>query len=119
METNRTLRLTGWRGGTTGFHVGVDSCRRVLLPRKHTMQRVHIELPDHAPVLCNVTSSFWKKSRPCREFRNAEIGRWMITRGDMAKCGEPWDQEKPPRYEAELVREDRDTVMIRVLKRIA
>ncbi len=83
------------------------------------MQRVRIELPGHATVHCNITSSFWRKSDPCREFRHAEIGRWMIKRGDMAKRGKRWPSGKPPRYEAELVREDGDTVTIRVLKRTA
>ena len=115
MERNRTLILTGWEGGTTGFYVGVDS-HRVLQQHKHTMQHVRIELPDHAPVLCNITPSFWDD---CPEFRNAEIGRWMIKRGDMAKCGKKWPEGEPPTYEAELVGEDGDTVTIRVLKRIA
>ena len=63
MGTNRTLRLTGWKGWTTGLRVGADSRRLVLLPLKRTMQRVRIELPGHAvQPLCKVTPSFWKKN---------------------------------------------------------
>ena len=117
MGTNRILKLTGWTNGTTGFglRVGTDSRRLVLLPLKRTMQRVRIELPGHAvQPPCKVTPSFWKK---CPQFRSVEIGHWMIKREDMAKCGEKrWPRGKPPRYKAELVREDGDTVTIRVLE---
>ena len=109
MGTNRTLRLTGWQGGTTGLRVDADSRRLVLLPLKRTMQRVRIELPGH-PIqpLCDVSPTFWTT---CPEFRSAEIGRWMTKRGD-----KPWPPKNPPRYEAELVMEDGDTVTIRILE---
>ena len=113
MGTNRTLRLTGWTNGTTGFGFRVAADSYCMLPR--TMQRVRIELPGHAvQPLCEVSPTFWTT---CPEFRSAEIGRWMTKRGDMAKCREKsWLRGKPPRYKAEPVREDGDTVTIRVLE---
>ena len=109
MGTNRTLKLTGWQGRTTGLRVDAGSRRLVLQPLKRTMQRVRIELPGHAvQPLCDVSPTFWTT---CPEFRSAEIGRWMTKRGD-----KPWPPRNPPRYEAELVMEDGDTVMIRILE---
>ena len=106
MGTNRTLRLTGWKGGASGFGFRVAADSYYMLPR--TMQHVCIELPSHATAHCNVTPTFWTS---CPEFRSAEIGRWMTKRGD-----EPWPRGNPPTYEAELVREDGGTVTIRVLE---
>ncbi len=109
MGTDRTLRLKGWQGGTTGLRVDAESRRRVLLPLKRTLQRVRIELPGYAAQpLCDVSRTFWTT---CPEFRSSEIGRWMTKRGD-----QPWPRGNPPTYEAELVAADGDTVTIRVLE---
>ena len=70
-----------------------------------------VELAGHqAPVCCRITPTFWED---CPELRSAEIGRWMVRRGD-----QPWAKRKPPRYEAELVATDEAAVRIRIVGRV-
>lgn len=109
MKSNRGIELSGWQGATSGLRVSAESRSRVFEPLKGELSQVQVVLPGH-PVqpLCRVTSTFWTT---CPELRSAEIGRWMVARGE-----KPWPRGHPPRYEAELVGVDGATTSIRIIE---
>ena len=103
------FNLTGWQGGTSGFRVAVESRGRVFEPLQRTLRHVQVVMPGReGPTHCQVTTTFWTT---CPELRSAEIGHWMERRGD-----KPWAKGKPPRYEAELIAINEDTVSIRIVQ---
>ena len=109
MGSNRSLELSGWQGATAGLRVAAESKQRVFEPLRGMAHRVQVELPGHGvQPLCRITSTFWTS---CPEIRSAEIGRWMVARGD-----KPWPHGRPPRYEAELVEVDGVTMSIRIVE---
>ena len=110
LPVGQRIDLTGWRGGTSGFYVVAESRSRVFEPLQSKLRYVEVEIVGHqTPVCCRITPTFWKN---CPELRSAEIGRWMVRRGD-----EPWPKRKPPRYEAVLVAMDEATARIRIVGR--
>ena len=109
MKSDRRIELTGWQGATTGLRVAAESRSRVFEPLEGKLAQVRIGLPRHrVQPLCRITPTFWTT---CPELRSAEIGRWMVARGD-----KPWPRGRPPRYEAEFVGVDGRTMSIRIVE---
>lgn len=91
--------VAGWRGGPWNWGV------RVLKEGRDIFQRHQRRLDQEDIVVVlqgapeqqlrkRLKPSFWKD---CPEVRDAEIGKWMRSRGDA-----PWPSRKPPKYCASL-----------------
>lgn len=99
MKANEFI-VAGWRGGRRGWGVRVLKEGRDIFQQ----QQRRLDQEDIVVVLRGahgqqlrkrLQPSFWKD---CPEVRDAEIGKWMRSRGDA-----PWPSRKPPKYCASLI----------------
>ncbi len=95
------MRGSGWSNGKptpsgSGYGVAISRADRDSYFRRSS-QSVTLILDHGATVTVKLTDSFW---RSCSEFRDADIGRWLLDQG-LA----PWPKGEPPTFTIEPVEE--------------